>query len=104
MSRHARWESERADRSTPARFRPRAQVDLEVADALAQEVYDRRTELGLSRSGFADRAGVAERVIARLEDGPHLPTSAAQARLRDALSHPRRGPARPTRPLPGGRA
>ncbi|MFE3202210.1 helix-turn-helix domain-containing protein [Embleya sp. NPDC059237] len=99
MSGHARWEPGHFNGAPPERLRCRAEI--ESADALAQAVHDRRTELGMSRAEFAEHAGVDEREIARLEDGPSLPDAAIRGRLRDALppdapAHRAAGPSTPS--------
>ncbi|WP_280246358.1 helix-turn-helix domain-containing protein [Nocardia abscessus] len=53
--------------------------------ALGQAVYDRRTELGLTRAARAERAGLTQAKISRIEGSDTVPTLPLLAKLADAL-------------------
>jgi DNA-binding XRE family transcriptional regulator len=53
--------------------------------ALGQLVYDRRAELGLTQAELADRAGMTQPQLSRLESGGATPTVPLLARLAAAL-------------------
>ena len=55
------------------------------AFALGQAVYDRRTELGLSQSELARRAGMTQPQISTIEGGDSTPTLPLLARLAKAM-------------------
>ncbi len=62
-----------------------AYAEAALGDAMAQAVYDRRTELGWTKVELARRAGMNERVIRRLEDGGRPVTTPTLLRLGRAL-------------------
>ncbi|MER6831688.1 helix-turn-helix domain-containing protein [Streptosporangium sp. NPDC000563] len=76
---HNTWERTGAER--------RADVYQEAREALllGQQVYNRRTELGLSQAELAERAGMTQPQVARLETGGGTPTLALLRRLARAL-------------------
>nr|WP_249643725.1 helix-turn-helix transcriptional regulator [Nocardia sputi] len=53
--------------------------------ALAKAVYDRRTELGLTQADLAERAGLTQAKISRIEGSDTVPTLPLLAKLADAL-------------------
>jgi len=53
--------------------------------AVAQAVYDRRTELGPSQSELAARAGLTHAKISRIEGSDIVPTLPLLSRLAHAL-------------------
>ncbi|MCX4787399.1 MULTISPECIES: helix-turn-helix domain-containing protein [unclassified Streptomyces] len=62
-----------------------AYVEAGYAFALGQAVYDRRTELGLSQTELARRAGMTQPQISHIEGGDSVPTLALLTRLAKAL-------------------
>lgn len=62
-----------------------AYTEAALGDAMAQAVYDRRTELGWTKAELARRTGMNERVIRRLEDGARPVTMPTLIRLGRAL-------------------
>ncbi|MFF3445164.1 helix-turn-helix domain-containing protein [Streptosporangium sp. NPDC002721] len=76
---HNTWERTGAER--------RADAYQEARDALllGQQVYNRRTELGLSQAELAERAGMTQPQVSRLETGGVTPTLALLRRLARAL-------------------
>jgi transcriptional regulator with XRE-family HTH domain len=53
---------------------------------LGQMVHDRRVELGLTRAELAERAGMTQPQLSRLESGGATPTAPLLARLAAALN------------------
>ncbi|MFE8952273.1 helix-turn-helix domain-containing protein [Streptomyces althioticus] len=53
--------------------------------ALAKAVYDRRAELGLTQTELADRAGLTQAKITRIEGSDTVPTLPLLAKLATAL-------------------
>ena len=78
-TRHVRWERTGADEHAAAYEEARASL------LLGQMVYDRRTELGLTQSDLASRAGMTQPQLSRLEAGGATPTVPLLARLATAL-------------------
>jgi ribosome-binding protein aMBF1 (putative translation factor) len=62
---------------------PRREIRLSMA--LAQAVYERRTELGLTQSQLAARAGLTQAKISRIEGSDTVPTLPLLSRLASAL-------------------
>ncbi|MDH6110873.1 ribosome-binding protein aMBF1 (putative translation factor) [Kitasatospora sp. MAP12-15] len=62
-----------------------ARLEIRYARAFGQALYDRRTELELSRLDVADRAGMAQHQIAEIEGGDIVPTLPLLERLAAAL-------------------
>jgi ribosome-binding protein aMBF1 (putative translation factor) len=60
-------------------------VDARLAGDLGQAVYDRRIELGLSRTELAERAGMTQPQVSRTEGGDTVPTLPLLRRLAKAL-------------------
>ena len=76
---HSRWERTGADEHAAAYEEARAAL------LLGQLVYDRRTELKLTQAELADRAGMTQPQLSRLESGGATPTVPLLARLAAAL-------------------
>ncbi len=66
MASHSRWEDIKSRLGEPSE-EVRAGVERDLA--LGQLVYDLRIEVGLSQSELAERMGIAQSVISRLEEG-----------------------------------
>ena len=60
-------------------------VDARLAGDLGQAVYDRRIELGLSQTELAERAGMTQPQVSRMEGGDTVPTLPLLRRLAKAL-------------------
>jgi ribosome-binding protein aMBF1 (putative translation factor) len=60
-------------------------IDARLAGDLGQAVYDRRTELGLSQVELAERAGMTQPQVSRMEGGGTVPTLPLLRRLAKAL-------------------
>ncbi|MER5914267.1 helix-turn-helix transcriptional regulator [Streptomyces sp. NPDC001982] len=56
-----------------------------LAKHLGQLVHDRRTALGLSQAELAERCGMKQPQISRIEGGGTVPTIPLLRRLADAL-------------------
>ncbi|MET8337142.1 helix-turn-helix domain-containing protein [Streptosporangium canum] len=76
---HSKWERTGAER------RADAYQEAREALLLGQQVYNRRTELGLSQTELAERAGMTQPQVSRLETGGVTPTLALLRRLAKAL-------------------
>ncbi|HEY9438445.1 MAG TPA: helix-turn-helix transcriptional regulator [Streptomyces sp.] len=59
--------------------------EAELAHDLGQMVYDRRTALGLSQTELAERCGMKQPQISRIEGGGTVPTIPLLRRLARAL-------------------
>ncbi|MEU1495124.1 multiprotein-bridging factor 1 family protein [Streptomyces sp. NPDC005775] len=59
--------------------------EAELAHDLGQMVYDRRTALGLSQTELAERCGMKQPQISRIEGGGTVPTIPLLRRLAHAL-------------------
>lgn len=59
--------------------------ESELAHDLGQLVYDRRTRLGLSQTELAERCGMRQPQISRIEGGGTMPTIPLLRRLARAL-------------------
>ncbi|MCC5032518.1 helix-turn-helix domain-containing protein [Streptomyces sp. WAC 00631] len=60
-------------------------VDARLAGDLGQAVYDRRIGLGLSQAELAERAGMTQPQVSRMEGGDTVPTLPLLWRLAKAL-------------------
>ncbi|MEU0553508.1 helix-turn-helix transcriptional regulator [Dactylosporangium sp. NPDC006015] len=78
-ARHSRWERTGAEQHNSAYEEARAAL------LLGQMVYDRRTDLGLTQGELAERAGMTQPQLSRLESGGATPTVPLLARLAAAL-------------------
>lgn len=83
MSEHVRWDRRR-DRDSEA-----VQGGYEAAKRayeLGQAVRSRRLELGMSQTELAERAGMTQSAVSRLEAGGTVPTIGVLERLATALT------------------
>lgn len=86
---HSRWKTVRerklrADLVEPADV-VQARREIRLSMALAKAVYERRTELGIPQSQLAERAGLTQAKISRIEGSDTVPTLPLLSRLADAL-------------------
>lgn len=79
-TRHVRWERTGADEHAAAYEEARASL------MLGQMVHDRRVELDLTQAELAERAGMTQPQLSRLESGGATPTVPLLARLAAALN------------------
>jgi DNA-binding XRE family transcriptional regulator len=86
---HSRWKALRERKLGEGLAEPEsvAEVRREVrlSMALAQAVYDRRTELGLTQAELGARAGLTQAKISRIEGSDTVPTLPLLAKLARAL-------------------
>jgi transcriptional regulator with XRE-family HTH domain len=82
---HRTWKTTRSTRDTASEEYDAAYAEAEAAEDLAQMVYDRRTELGLTQTALAERAGMKQPAISRIESGGTTPTVPLLKRLARAL-------------------
>ncbi|MFD5420737.1 helix-turn-helix domain-containing protein [Streptomyces sp. NPDC127069] len=82
---HARWKANRSAPGDAGEGLEELYEDARLADELAQKVYDRRVELGLSQTQLAERAGMKQPQVSRLEGGGTVPTLPLLRRLAKAL-------------------
>jgi ribosome-binding protein aMBF1 (putative translation factor) len=86
---HSRWKLSREKKlaggyaESPEIAAERAEIRL--AMAFAKAVYDRRTELGLSQTELAERAGLTQAKVSRVEGADTVPTLPLLRRLAVAL-------------------
>ncbi|MFC4125233.1 helix-turn-helix domain-containing protein [Nocardia rhizosphaerae] len=87
---HTRWKTLRERKLTEGYTEPEVIAEtrraIQLSMALAEAVYDRRTELGLTQSGLAERVGLTQAKISRIEGSDTVPTLPLLARLADALA------------------
>ncbi len=86
---HSRWKTVR-ERKLGAGFTEPGDVadarrEIRLSMAIAQAVYGRRTELGLTQTELAARAGLTQAKISRIEGSDTVPTLPLLARLAQAL-------------------
>ncbi len=93
-TRHVRWGRTGADEHAAAYEEARASL------MLGQMVHDRRVELGLTQAELAERAGMTQPQLSRLESGGATPTVPLLARLAAALNADLDIAFRPHRPVP----
>ena len=79
-TRHVRWERTGAEEHAAAYEEARASL------MLGQMVHDRRMELGLTQADLAERAGMTQPQLSRLESGGATPTVPLLARIAAALN------------------
>lgn len=89
MVSHAHWKLAR-DRKVAQGIAEDPEVakrreEIELAFDLGQAVYDRRSELGISQTELAQRAGMTQPQISKLELGGTMPTLPLLARLARAM-------------------
>ncbi|MBB0228119.1 helix-turn-helix domain-containing protein [Streptomyces calidiresistens] len=86
---HSRWKTLRERKLTEAATEPAevAEVrrEIRLSMALAEAVYKRRANLGLTQSDLARRAGLSQAKISRIENSDTVPTLPLLTRLADAL-------------------
>ncbi|GAA4662376.1 helix-turn-helix domain-containing protein [Streptomyces youssoufiensis] len=83
---HSTWRTRRARKlAGEAVEYDQEYVDARLAGDLGQAVYDRRIELGLSQTDLAERAGMTQPQISRMEGGDTVPTLPLLRRLAKAL-------------------
>ena len=86
---HSRWKTLR-ERKLGEGFAESEDVaearrEIRLSMALAKAVYDRRTELGLTQTELAARAGLTQAKISRIEGSDTVPTLPLLAKLATAL-------------------
>ncbi|MGW4557444.1 helix-turn-helix domain-containing protein [Streptomyces sp. NPDC004365] len=85
---HARWKLARDRRlaggDEPEELKAR-RAEIKAKFDLGQAVYDRRTELGLSQTQLAERAGMTQPQISNIEQAGGTPTLPLLRRLAKAL-------------------
>lgn len=81
MSEHVRWERRRDSNAIRAGYE-----SARRAYELGQAVRSRRLELGMSQVHLAERAGMTQSAVSRLEAGGAVPTIGVLERLAAALS------------------
>ncbi|MET8779541.1 helix-turn-helix transcriptional regulator [Nocardia sp. NPDC004654] len=86
---HARWKTLRERKLAESYAEPddvtEVRREIRLSMALAKAVYDRRTELGLTQADLAERAGLTQAKISRIEGSDTVPTLPLLAKLADAL-------------------
>ncbi|TMR91644.1 helix-turn-helix domain-containing protein [Nonomuraea basaltis] len=89
MSGHSKWQTTRHRRLAGEVNDPeyaRFYEEAEAEQRLGQLVYDRRVALGLSQAELAERAGMTQPQVSRLETGGGNITVASLRRLAAALN------------------
>ncbi|KJY25742.1 MULTISPECIES: helix-turn-helix domain-containing protein [Streptomyces] len=89
MVSHAQWKLSR-DRKVAQGLAESAETarqreEIRLAFELGQAVYDRRSELGISQTELARRAGMTQPQVSKLELGGTVPTVPLLARLARAM-------------------
>ncbi|WP_063012206.1 helix-turn-helix domain-containing protein [Nocardia kruczakiae] len=86
---HARWKTLRERKLAGGYTEPddvtEARREIQLSMALAKAVYDRRTELELTQAELAERAGLTQAKISRIEGSDTVPTLPLLAKLAEAL-------------------
>ncbi|MEU0669329.1 helix-turn-helix transcriptional regulator [Streptomyces lavendulocolor] len=86
---HTRWKLNReravSDGSTEPEEAASDRAEIRLAMAFAKAVYDRRQRLGLSQSEVAQRAGLTQAKVSRIEGADAVPTLPLLRRLAQAL-------------------
>ncbi|WOX10527.1 helix-turn-helix domain-containing protein [Streptomyces sp. N50] len=87
---HTRWKPARekklAEECTESPEVAAERAEIRLAMAFAKAVYDRRVELGLTQTQLAERAGLTQAKISRLEGADTMPTLPLLRRLTLALN------------------
>ena len=86
---HSRWKLAH-ERKLHEDYHESPEVEQErqehrLSMALAKAVYDRRTQLGLSRTELAKRSGLTQAKISRIEGSDTVPTLPLLAKLAKGL-------------------
>ena len=87
MAGHTRWRTVKAKRlegEQVAEHPEYVQAGLDIQ--LGDMVRDRRRELGLSQADVAERAGISQPALSRIEGGGGIPTLAMLDRLARAMN------------------
>lgn len=86
---HSRWKTVRRRKLGAGAVEPEdvvhARREIRLSMALAKAVYERRVELGLTQSQLADRAGLTQAKISRIEGSDTVPTLPLLSKLAHAL-------------------
>ncbi|AYF78113.1 XRE family transcriptional regulator [Nocardia yunnanensis] len=86
---HVRWKTLRERKLAEGYTEPddvtEAHREIRLSMALAKAVYDRRTELGLTQAELAERAGLTQAKVSRIEGSDTVPTLPLLAKLAEAL-------------------
>ncbi|MEW2134980.1 helix-turn-helix transcriptional regulator [Streptomyces sp. NPDC005435] len=83
---HSQWKTRRTRKAQNEQVvESPAYVEAGYAFALGQAVYDRRSELNLSQTELARRAGMSQPQISNIEGGDSVPTLPLLTRLAKAL-------------------
>jgi ribosome-binding protein aMBF1 (putative translation factor) len=86
---HSRWKTLRERKLTEGFTEPEdvaeARHEIRLSMALAKAVYERRSELALTQSELAARAGLTQAKISRIEGSDTVPTLPLLAKLAKAL-------------------
>ncbi|MEU1952288.1 helix-turn-helix domain-containing protein [Nocardia rhamnosiphila] len=86
---HARWKTLQERKLVEGYTEPEdvaeARREIRLSMALAEAVYTRRTELGLTQTDLAERSGLTQAKISRIEGSDTVPTLPLLAKLADAL-------------------
>ncbi|MEV4329513.1 helix-turn-helix transcriptional regulator [Streptomyces sp. NPDC049597] len=89
MTGHARWKLSRdkeiAKGISEGPELEKMREEIRLSHDLGQAVHDRRTEVGISQTELAKRAGMTQPQISKLELGGTMPTLPLLARLARAL-------------------
>ena len=87
---HTRWRLTREKKLAEGHVEsPEAEAEraeIRLAMAFAKAVYDRRRELGLTQTEVADRAGLTQAKISRIEGADAVPTLSLLRRLATAMN------------------
>jgi ribosome-binding protein aMBF1 (putative translation factor) len=86
---HSRWKLVRERKLGADAVEPedvvQARREIRLSMALAQAVYVRRVRLGLTQSQLAERAGLTQAKISRIEGSDTVPTLPLLSKLAHAL-------------------
>ncbi|MFI5985395.1 helix-turn-helix domain-containing protein [Streptomyces sp. NPDC051555] len=86
---HSRWKLAREQQAAQEYSEPpeveAERAEIRLAMAFAKAVYDRRKALGLSQAQLAERAGLTQAKISRVEGADAVPTLPLLRRLATAL-------------------
>lgn len=83
---HSTWRTRRARQAAGEAVEyDQEYIDARLAGDLGQAVHDRRVELRMSQTELAERAGMTQPQVSRLEGGDTVPTLPLLRRLAKAL-------------------